>query len=96
MYIYLKKNVKSRIYSLDKEIKVKKKKLSFTFRPYLLIVMSKSTLKVIILNIRTKTVHNKTFRPHLPYIFGISDNMTQHFWNVKSTFCQSYHITSFK
>lgn len=26
MYIYLKKNVKSRIYSLDKEIKVKKKK----------------------------------------------------------------------
>lgn len=25
MYIYLKKNVKSRIYSLDKEIKVKKK-----------------------------------------------------------------------
>lgn len=45
---------------------------------------------------RTKTVHNKTFRPHLRYIFGISDNMTQHFWNVKSTFCQSYHITSFK
>lgn len=100
MYIYLKKNVKSRIYSLDKEIKVKKKKLSFTFRPYMLIVMSKSTLKAIILNIsqrsRTKTVHNKTFRPHLRYIFGISDNMTQHFWNVKSTFCQSYHITSFK
>lgn len=82
MYIYLKKNVKSRIYSLDKEIKVKKTKLSFTFRPYLLIVMSKSTLKAIIhvLNIsqrsRTKTVHNKTFRPHLRYIFGISDNMT--------------------
>lgn len=46
--------------------------------------------------IKKKTVHNKTFRPHLRYIFGISDNMTQHFWNVKSTFCQSYHITSFK
>lgn len=27
MYIYLKKNVKSRIYSLDKEIKVKTKKI---------------------------------------------------------------------
>lgn len=86
---------------LTKKSKLKKKKLSFTFRPYLLIVMSKSTLKAIILlyisqRSRTKTVHNKTFRPHLRYIFGISDNMTQHFWNVKSTFCQSYHITSFK
>lgn len=27
MYIYLKQNVKSRIYSLDKEIKVKEKKI---------------------------------------------------------------------
>lgn len=60
MYIYLKKNVKSRIYSLDKEIKVKKKKLSFTFKPYLLIVMSKSTLKAKILNIsqRSRTKHS--------------------------------------
>lgn len=65
---------------LTKKSKLKQKKLSFTFRPYLLIVMSKSTLKAIILNIsqrsRTKTVHNKTSRPHLRYIFGISDNMT--------------------
>lgn len=77
MYIYLKKNVKSRIYSLDKEIKVKKKKLSFTFRPYLLIVMSKSTLKAIILNIsqrsRTKTVHNK----------NIQATSTVHLWDFR-------------
>lgn len=51
MYIYLKKNVKLRIYLFDKEIKVKKKKLLFIFRLYLLIVMLKSILKVIILNI---------------------------------------------
>lgn len=72
MYIYLKKNVKSRIYSLDKEIKVKKKKLSFTFRPYLLIVMSKSTLKAIILNISQRSRKKQFITKHSGHIYGTS------------------------